>query len=211
MATRKKGMRSIPGMLSQAKDVFPVTSFRTYLASDFDATADGVERTVELDLQFEDNEVLDVIALEVILGIEYASTIVTDDTNMAIGLFENPDEDDEVQLFPTVAATGVIDFTEAGTFPEFEDNNSLLWYMIQRMQAQVQTTSGGPTVFDMTKYYQFTFPQPYTVGRDLKWILRQVESVDDAAIAASMYATIWGRRRNAQDAEFKNIVYRQRF
>lgn len=180
--------------------------------SDFDATADGVERDVDLDLQFEDNEVLDVIGLEVILTTEYASTIVTDDTNMAICLSENPDENDELQIFPTTAA-GVIDFTGAAgtTFPEFENNSGILWYMIRRLQAQVMTTSGGPTVFEMSRYFQFTFPQPYTVARNLKWILRQVESVDDAAVACAMYATIWGRRRNAPDAEFKNIIYRQRF
>ena len=94
MATRKKGIAAIPPLYSQSKNVFPVTSFRSYLASDFDATADGLERDVDLDLQFEDNEVLDVVSIELILSIEMAAAMATDDMNVAVALFENPDEND---------------------------------------------------------------------------------------------------------------------
>lgn len=209
MAKRNSQM---PGLYSQGKNVFPITPFRTYLVEDYDSTEGDESAVVDLDLQFEDNEVFDIISLHVILSTECASTIAVDDMNQAIMLSENPDESSTFQLFPTTAA-GVVDFTgAAGTdFPNFETNSAIIWYQIRRMQGVALVTSGGPFVYEMTKEYMYKFDQPYTVARNLKWIMRTIETVDDAAISAAAYCTVWGRRRNAPDAEFKNIIYRQRF
>lgn len=203
MATRKRGMKSIPNALSQGKDVFPITAFRNKLqiaigdaVTDL-TSANNAGEEVDLDLQFEDNEVLDVWQVHLIMtATNRAADVVSNGSiEMCAALLEDPDKANTTDI---VAENFV------------ENDSSLLYLTCERMffeQAAV-----GQIAFSLTREKVYSFVQPYTVARNVKWILQS-----NAVIAADEFdsidliATIWGRRRNASDAEFKNIIYRQRF
>lgn len=173
-----------------------MTPFRAHLAvTDFSGTGTGSEREIlTLDLQFEDNEVLDVIAVQCDLLMN-EPTISTDSfLKWAVGLFENPDQTTTTDIM-----------AEA----EFETDTALIHAELGIYNVDFGSAVGINSIeSDWHRY--FIFPQPYTVARNIAVILEGQGTEGDAKTLEA-YVTMWGRRRNAQDAEFKNIIYRQRF
>ena len=186
-------MKSIPPLYSQAKDVFPVTRFASQLQVTTLGTND--EEVVALDLQFEDNEVLDIIACQVYVEVDVdVVESAENEARICVALFEDPDK---------ALATDTL--SEA----VFEDDSSLIYTFDELFKLFFGTVAAVDMQWNSRNDY-FMFPQPYTVARNVKWILRAT-GVDADIDAVNARATIWGRRRNAADAEFKNIIYRQRF
>lgn len=167
------------------------------------ANNDG--ETVDLDLQFEDNEVMDIWQIDLFLELEPEDGVFTlDVVRCAVALFEDPDKADTTDIQGTLAARTAAQNT-------IENDSSLVKYFQHTFICRE-----GATVTDafghITERMQFQFPQPYTVARNLKWILQANAILTASDLdAINLYAEIWGRRRNASDAEFKNIIYRQRF
>lgn len=159
------------------------------------AAASNARDVIELNLQFEDNEVLDVIAVHVLTEFNLTQELATDtDLTAYIALFEDPDKALATDL--SLEAT-------------FEDDNSLIYFS----QSSVGYDFGdntSQTIWDSGRESYFVFPQPYTVARNLALISQMDGTEGDAAVITNR-VTIWGRRRNASDVEFKNIIYRQRF
>lgn len=213
MARRKKGMPPIPNALSQAKDVFPITVLRNFLAIPIAAetsltAANNDGEVVDLDLQFEDNEVFDIWAVKV--GIEIEPTAATAVKacllRCSAALYEDPDKADTTDLVPVDGSlTGV-------PAANYQDDSSLLYNARKTFILQEGATTTNEDSGDLYFTEYFVFPQPYTVGRNVKWILEALADITTTDLdAVNLFAEIWGRRRNATDAEFKNIIYRQRF
>jgi len=159
------------------------------------ANNDG--EVIDLDLQFEDNEVLDVWSMQ--SDITFLADEAPDAAALGIwevALFEDPDKADTTDL--SVAAT-------------VEDDTSLIHIEEGRAEMFFTTAAGfqmAAAEVSVNRY--FVFPQPYTVARNIKLIM-QIAGTQGDITAMRALVTVWGRRRNASDAEFKNIVYRQRF
>jgi len=194
-AKRKRGMPAIPNALSQGKDVFPITPFRQVLAIATFGTNDG--EVIDLDLQFEDNEVLDVWSMQTQVNFAFDTAPDAVATGLwHVALFEDPDKADATDL--SVAAT-------------IEDDSSLIHIEEGRAMMLFTTAAGFQALAAdnaINRYFQF--PQPYTVARNLK-VIMQIAGTQADIEAMRAVVTVWGRRRNATDAEFKNIIYRQRF
>lgn len=193
---RKRGTKNIPAPYSQGKDVFPIVPFRVQIEPTTAGTSEG--QTVALDLDFEENEVLDIMLVETeIIPVNF--TAGDGGQRICAALLEDPD---------LAVTTDVI----AEAF--FETNDSVVYYHEDHISALEVTAAGEMVVWPaLRKNLKFAADlQPYTVARDLLWIVRFEE--DAANVPFGQYKfnlTIWGRRRNASDAEFKNIIYRQRF
>lgn len=196
MAIRRRsvdGMPPIPNALSQGKSVFPITTFRALLQPTTQGT--NVEQVIDLDLQFEDNEVLDVWSMKVDASmLQDTAADAASELEWAVALFEDPDK---------ALATNI--FSEE----TFEDDSSLIHHEAGVFYVNF-TTAAGFEIGNLCDSRYFVFPQPYTVARNLKVIAGMLGTQTDL-LSMSDYVTIWGRRRNANDAEFKNIIYRQRF
>src|SRR3990172_5998661 len=91
-ATRRKGMKSIPNALSQAKNVFPITSFRARLANQVVAAANNEREIIATDLQFEDNEVLDIWGVEYNTYCDLTQLAAFNDQLLTIAVYEDPDK-----------------------------------------------------------------------------------------------------------------------
>jgi len=202
---------AIPPALSQGKNVFPMVPMRNFLSiplttetSLTSANNDG--EVVDLDLQFEDNEVMDLWQIDLYLELEPEDNVFTLDlVRLAVALFEDPDKADNTDIQPT-------DGSQTGAAANTIENDSSLVKYFQH----AWSIREGATITDvqghLTERMQFVFPQPYTVARNVKWIM-QANAILTASDfdAINCYAELWGRRRNAAQDEFINIVYRQRF
>lgn len=185
----------IPDLFSRGKNVYPIIPYRARFSKNTLAAANNEKETIDFDLQFEDNEVMDLVALE------YQMEINADDFNVAtpvdlliqMGVFEDPDK----------VAT-----TDLSAEAVFEDDPSLVHWAEFGIVQDVVTS--GMAALRTTDYQQFTFPQPYTVARNIAAIM-QLDGLNPNSDFARCHLTVWGRRRIASDAEFKNIIYRQRF
>lgn len=200
---------AIPPALAQGKNVYPMVPMRNVLlispvAATSLTSANNDGEVVDLDLQFEDNEVMDLWGMRLYLELEPEDGVFTLDViRCAIALFEDPDKADTIEIQPTLGdndAENVI-----------ENDSSLVHYVQHSFVIRE-----GATITDMlnplTYEHDFMFPQPYTVARNVKWILQANAILTASDIdAIRLYAELWGRRRNAAQEEFINIVYRQRF
>lgn len=194
MAKRSRGMKSIPPALSQGKNVFPITPIRARLAVSSVGAANNEREVLDLELQFEDNEVMDIWGIEVEYTFDFAAVSAFNDLLARTGLFEDPDK----------LAT-----TDLSLEATFEEDTSLIWYGQHGIVGGLLTTS-GQTIVVPTEKREFWFPQPYTVARNI-CLIGQFEGTNGNSVVMVQNCTVWGRRRNASDSEFKNIVYRQRF
>lgn len=210
---RKGKAKMIPQPYSIADNVFPVVPFRTQfgtgivaaanmagIAAPIDTTsativAGNVGQEVELDLDFESNEVFDVMGIE--LSVDFVTNLAfftnQEIFRYAMGLTDDPDK---------ATATDILLETT------FETDESFIWlkYGTWEYGSAVDTSAALKTCDDD----RFNFIQPWTVARNLKWIFES--SATNAGDVTSVgRVVIWGRRRNASDSEFKSIIYRQRF
>lgn len=205
--------RHIPDPYSIGNNVFPVVPFRTQfgdiaalqavgsqIPSAIDTTlltqnAGNVGQEVELDLDFESNEVFDVMIVQVEIEAQVALAFATGEKVLryCLALTDDPDKANTTQI-----ATEAI----------FEGDESFVWYtngLLQSLNEAALTEAINP--IQRTEY---RFVQPWTVARNLKWIY---SSFSPAAgdFFSMVRIQLWGRRRNASDTEFKSIIYRQRF
>jgi len=194
MATRKRGMRNIPDVLSQARHIFPLVPFRV-LIPDIQTSGTFVGEVVDLDLQFEDNEVLDVYSMQVDFNLDTVQDAVDALSQWGVGLFEDPDKASNTNLL---------------TNDNWETDNSLVHAEMGSVGMAVVGTATAINYVEAPHRYKL-FEQPYTVGRNLKVIAGFTDIVGAMIADMDCYVQLWGRRRNADDAEFKNIIYRQRF
>jgi len=188
--------KSMPGYFATGAGIYPIIPYRVLNRIDTFAAASNEREIMDFDLEFENNEVMDIVMIHILFEWDLAASMAVDtDLTVLLGVFEDPDK-------ATV--------TDIDTEALFEDDASLL-FMEQSgrhydfVAAGVSTTS--PPIVESR---QFLFPQPYTVARNLAIILQGNGSEGDAT-AVDVRTTIWGRRRRASDSEFKNIIYRQRF
>jgi hypothetical protein len=188
----------IPGLYSQGKNVFPIVPYRAMLqVSTFTAGGSGNEvEVLDLDLQFESNEVMDVIAVQTIFEWNLAASLAVDsDLTAMMALCEDPDKTTTTDLY-----------TEA----TFEDDNSFIHFEESGIYYDFVTTTNAGEIIMPNETRYMVFPQPYVIARNLAVFLGG-EGVEGEATSIVARVTVWGRRRNANDAEFKNIIYRQRF
>lgn len=188
-----RARRSMPGALSQGKNVYPIIGYRARLANTAVAAANNEREVIDFDLEFEDNEVMDIWAVEYQTNYAPDAIDAFDDLDLLLGVFENPD---------IVAAT---DLSLEATF---EDESSLVHFWKTGFLGSF--TTSGMTSTISTAQYSFQFPQPYTVARNIA-LITQMDGTEGTTVALTTHATVWGRRRKAPDSEFKNIIYRQRF
>lgn len=158
------------------------------------AAANNEREVLDFDLQFEDNEVLDIWSIEHKLSLGIATITADTDLDFLLGVFEDPDK--------AVA-------TDLSLEATFEDDSSLIWFDKNSLHREFVTAAAISDMLSSFSNY-FVFPQPYTVARNIAIIL-QMDGTEGDAIDPVSHVTVWGRRRNASDAEFKNIIYRQRF
>jgi len=148
---------------------------------------------------------MDIWQLDLFLELEPEDGVFSlDVVRIAVALFEDPDKADTTDIQGTLAARTAAENT-------IENDASLIKYF-----QNTWVIREGATITDafgkITERFQFLFPQPYSVARNLKWILQANAILTASDLdAINLYAEIWGRRRNAPDSEFKNIIYRQRF
>ena len=157
--------------------------------------ANNEREVIDFDLQFENNEVMDIWGVEYNTYCDLTQLAAFNDQLVTLALFEDPDK----------LAT-----TDLSLEATFEDDSSLVHYFKTGWAGGLLTTSGQATV-KVTDYLYFQFPQPYTVARNIAVIGEFDGTEGDANTVWVEHVTIWGRRRIAPDAEFKNIIYRQRF
>lgn len=200
---------AIPPALSQGNNVFPMVPMRNVLlispaAGTSLTSANNDGEVVDLDLQFEDNEVMDLWGMRLYLEIEPEDGVFTlDVVRCAIGLFEDPDKADTTEIQPTLADNDAENVIE---------NDSSLIHYVQHSFVMREGVTVTDAFGHLTYEHEFTFPQPYVVARNVKWILQANAILTASDIdAIRLYAELWGRRRNAKQEEFINIVYRQRF
>lgn len=216
-----KGRRSIPTNLATGKGIYPIIPYRARIDRAGNNTVLNALNNgfiVDFDLQFEDNEVMDLIAIEWQhnAGLVGIATPATDETCfLASWLLENPElaADDFLNV---VDATGTYPNVGASVDDSFVTNSALVHYketvFSETLDLQA-ATNGRAFVTKTSNYSMFTFPQPYTVARNVLVNSRASLDTDESSIMTSyrVDCTIWGRRRKAADSEFKNIIYRQRF
>ena len=163
---------------------------------------------MDLDLQFEDNEVFDIWAVKVSIEVEptAATAVRACLLRMVAALYEDPDKATTTDLVP-------VDGSGTGQpAANYQDDSSLLYNFRSTLNSQEGATTTNEDSSDLLMTEYFVFPQPYTVARNVKWILEALAEITTTDLdAVNLYAEIWGRRRNASDAEFKNVIYRQRF
>lgn len=196
MSKKKYGAAAapqIPDLFSRGKNVYPIIPYRARLAASAAGAANNEREIVDFDLQFEDNEVMDIVGVEVNYEHVYDDITAFNSFIALLALLEDPD----------LPAT-----TDIGTEAFFETNASLVWFNESGVMTDLATS--GMAAVPITDYAKFMFPQPYTVARNVSWII-QASGTENDVIVITTHATIWGRRRIASDEEFKNIIYRQRF
>jgi len=202
MASKKRSTKMIPPDYSIGKNVFPVIPLRTRIGGagviDTDQAsivAGNVLQQLELDLDFESNEVFDVLAIQ--FDQRFQPGIVPG-TNISVmrsvvALTDDPDK----------AVTTPIYLEDV-----FEGDDSFVWY--KHTSKRTTTAVDVATIDDTVFYEYFIFEQPWTVARNMAWICCQFSTAAGDFITENNL-TVWGRRRNASDDEFKSIIYRQRF
>jgi len=206
--------------LQTGKGIYPIIPYRARIdragnATVLNAFNNGFQ--VEFDLQFEDNEVMDIFAVEWAHNtcIVAIATVTDMTVFLASWLLENPElaVDDFLEV---VDATGTYPNSGAATTSEFVTNSALVHYKETVFSQTVDdqgSTDGRAFVTKTSDREMFTFPQPYTVARNVLVNSRASLDTDEDEVLVSyrVDCTIWGRRRKAADSEFKNIIYRQRF
>lgn len=168
----------------------PIRSF-------LDAVTQGTEvaDVIDLDLQFEDNEVFDLFSMKVdMIMFQDTAADAVSELQYGIGLFDDPNKETLTNIFDTTV---------------FETDASLIHHETG-IAAVNFTTAAGFVISRLTDSRVWHFPQPWTVARNMKLIAAILGTQADL-LNMNFYTTLWGRRRNAPDAEFKNIIYRQRF
>ena len=152
---------------------------------------------VQLDLDFEEKEVFDVMGLDINFLYNIGDVTADDEANVTLALTSDPDK-----------ATTTLIQTEA----IFQDDDSFIHYAFSKKHLQFEDAT-GISLFTQADNYQYVFLQPYTVARNVKWILAGTfgAAFVVSTLGPAVAVTLWGRRRNAQEAEFMNIVYRERF
>lgn len=199
---KRRSTKMIPPDYSIGKDVFPVIPIRTFMTqsaviqtSEATIVAGNVGQEVELDLDFESNEVFDVLAVEVDYTMNVGANASTNPANMTgvVALTDDPDKATETPIH---------------TEDTFEGDQSFVWF--KTYFADYGTAVDSTDRMIGQTYNYFIFEQPWTVARNLKWIMATFATAADD-FGGTARITIWGRRRNASDSEFKSIIYRQRF
>lgn len=209
-----KKKRSMPNNLAMGRGIYPIIPYRSRrTVAGTGAAVTIVSDVIDFDLQFEDNEVMDIIGVEsdlLITDLELPDDLgdAEMELSLAVWLNENPED-------TTTDMLGAVGTSDNGT-SNFVTSSNLVWY--HESQFFVGTNQeGSPTselaVIDKLKDRQvYMFPQPYTVARNVVIVKKGViEGTTTILQAWRNNFTIWGRRRKANDAEFKNIIYRQRF
>lgn len=187
---RKKTQRQLPAAYAQGGNIFPITPFRTQLNA---TSTTNVAQEVQLDLDFEEREVFDIMKLDVDLNFNVETTSAAFAEFFGnLALCMDPDK----------AST-----TDLNDETIYEGDSSFIWFRQFRAIRQ-----GAAVEYGMyTENYQFDFVQPFTVARNLLWILDMNIITATEGEGVDMRAQLWGRRRNAPESEFMNIVYRERF
>lgn len=190
MAKRAKG-KSMPGALAQGSKIYPIVPYRALVS--LTAVATNEREVLDFDLQFENNEVMDIFSLEYLFSIDFDDVDAYNELNLNVALFDDPDKDSA---------------TDIDSETVFEDDASLIHYMQHQVVCDLATS--GMALAVVSGHYPFTFPQPYTVGRNV-CMIADWEGTEAGVKNPECKFTLWGRRRVASDSEFKNIIYRQRF
>lgn len=196
----------IPALFDTGRDIYPIIPYRTKVVEGTLGTINN--RVVDFDLQFEDNEVMDLVAIEstMYMTLEIPDTEAENEASltMSASLLEDPDPQ-AVDILGNPATED----TDGGN--EFEDNASLIWHHEFNLEVIENAADVSSNAYKTTDHKYFVFPQPYTVARNVQWELNGNSQDTDRADSCVYLCTLWGRRRKASDAEFKNIIYRQRF
>jgi len=202
----KKYSSRIPSLYDTDKGVYPIIPYRTKLVEGTLGTINN--RVVDFDLQFEDNEVMDLVAIEstMYMTIEVPDTEAENESSltMSASLLEDPDP-----VNVDILGNPATEDLDGGN--EFEDNASLIWHHEFNLESVENAADVSSTLYKTTDHKYFMFPQPYAVARNVQWEFNGNSQDTDRADSCIYLMTIWGRRRKAGDAEFKNIIYRQRF
>lgn len=210
---KRRTSKQIPPPYSIGKDVFPIVPFRVQFGTGITATgtvagissaiqtndasivAGNIAADVDLDLDFESNEVFDVMSIIVDVDPSFATTFEADTTDIQfiLALTDDPDK---------AVTTGLHLETV------FETDESFVWYCSGKYDSL--SGSANPVALLTNYHREYTFIQPWTVARNLRWIYSSF-STAAADMVSQVRIQLWGRRRNASDTEFKAIIYRQRF
>lgn len=215
MARSATSGRSIPGNLRQGSGIYPIIPYRVRLQRVDDTNLSTLNTAVlDFDLQFEDNEVMDIIAIESEVNVtdlaigEQDAQIV--DEAIAVWLMENPE----------LTAVNVLEDPYVGdgnlNTSQFSTNSALIWYHEEDYYFDMPAAAVGSLTSyvhgSLSRYRCFTLPQPYTVARNVLVGAKHLADGETGDIDGyRINFTIWGRRRKAAVSEFQNIVYRQRF
>ena len=191
---RASSVAKMPDALARGKNIYPIIPYRSRLALSADGAANNSEETVDFDLQFENNEVIDIFDVVMMYDMEF-DNLADGLNNIAsfLALLEDPDR---------------VSTTDISTENFFETDPSLVVWDIYNIITDFDTS--GMALSEGGARHHFKLPQPYTVARNVKWIA-QADWTEADVVVCTISCEIWGRRRVASDAEFKNIIYRQRF
>lgn len=191
MAKRSSGTTPYSKVMSPK--VFPVVPLRTALDTAADDTP--VYEEVELNLQFENNEVFDIMKVETWLSM---TTVPANPANGGldghVGLLDNPSS-----------------IANLDTDVTFETIPELFYYAKMSWTFFEDAAPASHQHFKHDVYHVNVYTEPFTVARNVRWTLTVNPSADFFGYAMSLRGIIWGRRRKASDAEFKDIIYRERF
>jgi len=198
MQHKKSSSKMIPPDYSIGKNVFPVVPFRTQLQVLSAGINTNVAQDVELDLDFESNEVFDVLAIDTLINVKPNLTAGDFNEEMNLALTDDPDKPATTRIDEDITAN-----TGEATF---EGDESFVYYHDFEWSQQATTD----TMTQTTSQKVFIFEQPWTVSRNIRWIF-SCRGTAAGLISTTARIQLWGRRRNASDTEFKAIIYRQRF
>jgi len=151
----------------------------------------SVQEEIDLELDFEGNEVFDIGMIEswIYSDGDSLDPAVTATQNFVIGISE----------FPNFARTLLLDTT-------VETDPSLIYLDRWTLRTEVDATAtAGLKIAQRSRYKQVQFPDWYTVAQNLTG----AASAEEGAATSDEYQVmfnIYGRRRRAPDKEFRLLI-----
>ncbi len=174
---------------------FPVQCFRNSVSTA--ASGTPVYDPVDFDLQYEANEVMRLLCLEMWLSNSDAIDDPPTDgvTRVRGALLDDPNATISIQTA-----------SEFDSRPEIVDYTEAVW------AHQVDAAPTDKIFQQMSHYKQLVFPGGgLLVGRNMQYTAVVVETASGVGLSWELRTQLWCRRERVSDAMFKQIMYGVRF
>lgn len=174
---------------------FPVQVFRNSLSTVADGTP--VYDPVDFDLQYEANEVMRILKLEMWISNSNAIEDPPSDgvTRVRAALLDDPQ-----------AVIDIATATEFDSRPEIVDYSEAIW------SVQVDAAPTNKVLLNTSLYKNTEFPdEGILVGRNMQYTIVVDETASMFGLAWELRTQLWCRRERVSDAMFKQIMYGVRF